>query len=73
VVYVLLKLSFKKLELFVDAVLALGVVHRAGGVSTVKESRVANIKELPIPIDPTGVRTCFYWNYKPMQKLDQKL
>ena len=52
-----LTLSFKKLRLFVDHITALGVDHYIGGKIFIREARIANIAQWPIPKDATGVRS----------------
>jgi hypothetical protein len=51
-----LKLSFKKLKLFMDQITALGIVHKAGGLVQVKPNRAEKIRNFPVPKDATGVR-----------------
>ncbi|POS82380.1 hypothetical protein EPUL_006396, partial [Erysiphe pulchra] len=51
-----LRLSFKKLELFVTSTVALGVNHKAGGKSVTKTERCDKIRDFPVPKDKTGVR-----------------
>lgn len=51
-----MKLSFKKLELFVEETVALGVLHKAGGRVVTKSSRCDKIRSFPIPRNATGVR-----------------
>lgn len=50
-------LSFKKLKLFMDSIVALGVRHNVGGFIQIKESRLRRIAEWPTPKDATGVRS----------------
>ncbi|KAI0994150.1 hypothetical protein K3495_g14032 [Podosphaera aphanis] len=51
-----LRLSFKKLELFVTETVALGVTHRAGGIMLTKSERCNKIRDFPVPSDASGVR-----------------
>ena len=51
-----LKLSFKKLKLFMDRIVALGIVHKAGGVLQVKPDRSEKIRKFPVPREPTDIR-----------------
>ncbi|KAI0995489.1 hypothetical protein K3495_g12690, partial [Podosphaera aphanis] len=44
-----LKLSFKKIKLFVHEVLALGIVHKAGGQLQIKEDRARLIRDWRVP------------------------
>jgi hypothetical protein len=47
-----LRLSFKKLELFIEEVPALGILHRAGGNVLSKHDRTAKIHDWPVPRTP---------------------
>ena len=51
-----LKLSFKKLQLFTDSVVALGVEHFVGGRLRTKPTRTEKIRKFPVPKDVTEVR-----------------
>jgi transposase InsO family protein len=51
-----LKLSFKKLKLFMDKIVALGMVHKAGGIVQIKPDRSEKIRNFPVPKDSTDVR-----------------
>ncbi|POS82059.1 hypothetical protein EPUL_005888, partial [Erysiphe pulchra] len=51
-----LKLSFKKLELFVEETVALGVLHKAGGRILTKPQRCEKIRSFPAPKSATEVR-----------------
>ncbi|KAI0996301.1 hypothetical protein K3495_g11880, partial [Podosphaera aphanis] len=51
-----LRLSFKKLELFVTNTVALGVTHKAGGRLITKTERCDKIRKFPVPKDATEVR-----------------
>ena len=51
-----LRLSFKKLRLFVAQLTALGVTHCVGGLVRILEERVARIARWPVPSDQSGVR-----------------
>lgn len=51
-----LKLSFKKLELFVEETVALGVLHKAGGRILTKPERCEKIRRFPAPKNATEVR-----------------
>ncbi|KAI1005918.1 hypothetical protein K3495_g2302 [Podosphaera aphanis] len=51
-----LRLSFKKLELFVTETVALGVTHRAGGIMLTKTERCDKIRDFPVPKDVSGIR-----------------
>lgn len=55
-VWAKLKLSFKKLELFVEETLALGVLHNAGGKVVTKPERCDKIRKFPVPKDARAVR-----------------
>lgn len=55
-VWAKLKLSFKKLELFVTEVVALGVMHKSGGIITTKTERCDKIRDFPVPKNATDVR-----------------
>ncbi|POS83256.1 hypothetical protein EPUL_005456 [Erysiphe pulchra] len=50
-----LKLSFKKMKLFVHDVLALGIIHKAGGILQIKEDRARLIRAWPIPMSSSDV------------------
>lgn len=50
-----LKLSFKKLKLFVPTITALGVRHKVGGMIRILESRIEWTIHWPVPKDITGV------------------
>jgi hypothetical protein len=51
-----LKLSFQKLELFIDEVTALGIVYRSGGKVLTKPERAEKIHDWPIPKNLIDVR-----------------
>jgi hypothetical protein len=51
-----LKLSFKKLELFVKEIVALGVLHQVGGRVFTKPERCDKIRDFPVPRDASGIR-----------------
>jgi hypothetical protein len=51
-----LRLSFKKLELFVEETIALGVHHKSGGVLYTKAERCDKIRNWPTPRTATDVR-----------------
>jgi hypothetical protein len=51
-----LRLSFKKLALFVTEVDALGIHHEVGGHMSIKENRIQKIVEYPPPTNQTEVR-----------------
>ncbi|KAI0995725.1 hypothetical protein K3495_g12453 [Podosphaera aphanis] len=51
-----LRLSFKKLELFVTETVALGVTHRAGGTMVTKTERCDKIRDFPVPKDASDIR-----------------
>ena len=51
-----LKPSFKKLQLFMDEVKALGVTHYVGGLVHIFEDCIARIARWPTPTDATTVR-----------------
>ena len=51
-----LKLSFKKLKLFMDRIKALGVVHVVGGLVYIVSERIEKIAKWPTPTNPTEVR-----------------
>jgi hypothetical protein len=51
-----LKLSFKKLKLFMDRIIALGIVYKAGRVLQVKPDRAERIRNFPVPHNPTDIR-----------------
>ncbi|KAI0994842.1 hypothetical protein K3495_g13340 [Podosphaera aphanis] len=51
-----LRLSFKKLELFVTSTVALGVTHKAGGKLVTKTERCEKIRKFPVPENATDVR-----------------
>ncbi|POS81879.1 hypothetical protein EPUL_006749, partial [Erysiphe pulchra] len=55
-VWAKLKLSFKKLELFVTQTVVLGVLHKAGGILTTKPERCERIRNWPVPKNTTDVR-----------------
>ena len=50
------RLSFKKLQLFMNSMKALGVTHSVGGHVHITPSRAEKIAKWPVPIDATGVR-----------------
>ena len=52
-----LRLSFKKLRLFVPSIVALGVEHVVGGTLKIRKERIAKIACWPVPQDATGVRS----------------
>lgn len=52
----LLKLSFKKVAIGMTEMLAVGWVHRVGGIMTIKPERSAKLREFPTPTDVTQVR-----------------
>ncbi|KAI0996806.1 hypothetical protein K3495_g11380 [Podosphaera aphanis] len=51
-----LRLSFQKLKLFVDQIVALGVSHKIGGIVQIVTERSQKLKEWPIPKNATQVR-----------------
>src|SRR5215469_630394 len=51
-----LRLSFKKLRLFVDEVVSLGVLHKANGQVRILSERIEKILRWPIPTTVRGVR-----------------
>ncbi|KAI0995670.1 hypothetical protein K3495_g12511, partial [Podosphaera aphanis] len=51
-----LRLSFKKMELFVEETVALGVQHSAGGIVRTKTERCEAIRRFPTPRDTSEVR-----------------
>ncbi|RKF60580.1 hypothetical protein OnM2_049057, partial [Erysiphe neolycopersici] len=51
-----LRLSFKKMELFVTETVALGVQHFAGGIVKTKAERCESIRKFPTPKSATDVR-----------------
>ncbi|KAI1005899.1 hypothetical protein K3495_g2318 [Podosphaera aphanis] len=51
-----LRLSFKKMELFVEETVALGVHHSAGGIVKTKTERCESIRRFPTPRDTSDVR-----------------
>ena len=52
----LLRLSFKKLRVFMSAIKALGITHCTGGEVRIIDERVARIAKWPLPCDKTRVR-----------------
>jgi hypothetical protein len=52
----MLKLSFKKLKLFMGEIMAPGILHKAGGILQTKPSRSKKIRTFPVPKDASGVR-----------------
>lgn len=56
-VFAKLRLSFKKMHIFVDSITALGVRHLAGGIMHTKPERAERIRIFPIPKDQRGVRS----------------
>jgi len=55
-VWAKLKLSFKKLELFITETVALGVLHKSGGILVTKLERCEKIRQCSVPKDATGTR-----------------
>ncbi|KAI0996282.1 hypothetical protein K3495_g11899 [Podosphaera aphanis] len=52
-----LKLSFKKMELFMEEVVALGTLHKGGGIVCVTPERRDKISSWPTPTNATEIRT----------------
>ena len=50
------RVTFGKVALGMDEVLALGWTHQIHGIIKVKESRAAKLREFPVPMDASGVR-----------------
>ncbi|KAK6585464.1 hypothetical protein PZA11_002191 [Diplocarpon coronariae] len=51
-----MRLSFKKMELFMEEVVALGVTHKSGGLISTKPERLNKIRMWPVPKSATQVR-----------------
>lgn len=52
-----LRLSFKKLRVFVDRIRALGVTHEIDGIVRIVEDRIKKIASFPAPKYQTDVRS----------------
>ncbi|KAI0996530.1 hypothetical protein K3495_g11651 [Podosphaera aphanis] len=85
-VWAKLKLSFKKLELFVASTTVLGVLHKAGDVLITKLERCERIRNWPVSKNTTDIRKFlgavgFTWRYvknfpeirKPLSRLTRNM
>ncbi|KAI0992935.1 hypothetical protein K3495_g15249, partial [Podosphaera aphanis] len=51
----MLKLSFKKVKVFMEEIEACGTLHKAGGIIVIKHKRSEKISKFPTPISQHGV------------------
>lgn len=65
--WTLMKISLKKVRLGMRQILAIGWIHQIGGIMKVKPERAEMIRDHPVPLDPTGVRS-FLGKLGPVRK-----
>jgi hypothetical protein len=53
----MLKLSFKKLQLFCDEICALGLIYKIGGIMLTKLEQADRIRHFPVPTNQTIVQS----------------